>query len=140
MRIKEYVPGSGQSQKSGGKYIGILPVRLGALGGDKNASKMLGFLGQEAFDSEIDDDDKLIKFLAENYIPDHPLRPTFREDVPSDPRKFLDDKDTLLGECEKVCAKVGSSETHNSSTRSLKLIVTVQKMDAESKIRHLQTD
>ena len=63
---------------------------------------MLGFLGQEAFDSEIDDDDKLIKFLAENYIPDHPLRPTFKEDVPSDPRKFLDDKDTLLGEFETV--------------------------------------
>ena len=57
---------------------------------------------QALFDSELDDDEKLIKLLAENYIPDHPLRPTFKEDVPSDPRKFLDDKDTLLGEFETV--------------------------------------
>jgi len=49
------------------------------------------------YDAESDDD-KLAKFLAENYIPDHPLRPMFKEEVPSDPSKFLEDKDTLLGE------------------------------------------
>ena len=76
--------------------------------GGENAPKC-----QAPFDSVLDDDEKLIKLLAENYIPDHPLRPTFREDVPSDPRKFLDDKDTLLGKCETVCPQVGSSDTHN---------------------------
>ena len=98
MRIKEYVPGSGQSQK-----VRELPACQTQR--PQKCIKVLGFLAQKPFDSVIEDDGKLIKLLAENYIPDHPLRPTFKEDVPSDPRKFLDDKDTLLGEFEKLLSQ-----------------------------------
>ena len=44
------------------------------------------------------DADELLKFLDENFIPHSPIRHMLKEEVPGGAKKFLQDKDTLLGE------------------------------------------